>query len=669
MPNLRKEEIITIMRKNIIKISAIALLSAFALTACDDDIVAKPTGYDDNSPIITNTDIDKVYNNDFKSIYDSIRDGNLASDVLDELLYQYSVSVFGNYNKVTAKTISAKKDSPVSDGITLKEAVASAYGDKTKANEFINKHEAFWTKNNDGKRVNDADTPVEGEVAASDQEIARLKEKWETIEKRIAQKMYGSISGGSYSERGIFSEKKFLSALGANIENKVANARTTSEDDLFEGVLSPSVEDYDIFNEKIPEGKTYAIGQTKDVDGNMDFILHRKNYQLNYKYDQVEDAEPAIRYVEDHIIPDIYRQLLVEQYILDETFNTLGRTSARNISVLAIKKNNDYPQNALDLMNKFLETEVFDVARTTPITLDTFKKVSRAWVGTFMDDAQYASTPEYALMNAAIPGSLKDSADSNSGKYFEGTAFGDMMEEMEKIHDNPALSENESTYTGSNAYPIEVGKEIKKNELDTNDYTFTGWYVKSVGVSGLPDSIKNQLFDINVANALSGKSSETCVEYYVDGAEFKCNLDKAEYKDKPGALINVVGKVSLNGVKDQYFLRNTNRIKGDPFQSDLLFESDGTYYMVLVEDAIRSTNLNKENYGVGEGKQSYSVLENYVNEIVEIVADNDTYKTLSKKHWVEKMELQYHDQVIYDYFKSQFPDLFDDDDDDSSNND
>ena len=639
------------MRKNVIKITAIALLSAFALTACDDDIVAKPNGYDDNSPIITN--VGDVYNNNFKSIYDSIRDGNLASDVLDELLYEYSVTVFGNYNKVTAKTISAKQDSPVSEGITLKEAVASANStDLTKANEFINKHEAFWTKNNEGKRVNDADEVVEGDVAASTQEIERLKEKWNTIEKRIAKALYSSISGGAYSDRGIFEEKKFLSSLASNIENKVADARAPGVN-LFEGVISPAVEDYEVF--------------TVPTKRENDTILHRENYQSNYDLNDVEETEPAIRYVEDHIIPDIYRQLLVEQYILDETFNTLGRTSARNISVLAIKKSNDYPQNALDLMNKFLETEVFNPTRNTPINLDTFKKVSRAWVGTFMDDANYATTPEYTLMNAAIPGSLKDSNDSVSGKYFQGTAFGDMMEEMEKIDENPALSENENTYTGGNTYSIEVGKQIKKNELDTNDYTFTGWYVKSVGVSGLPDSIKNQLFDINVANALSGRDSEKCVEYYVEGGDFKCNLDKEEYKDKPGALINVVGKISLDGVESQYFLRNTNRIKGDPFQSDLLFESDGTYYMVLIEDAIRSTNLNKENYGAG--KESYAVLEYYVNEIVEIVADNDTYKTLSKKHWVEKMELQYHDQVVYDYFKSNFPDLFDDDDsDDSSNN-
>ena len=645
------------MRKNVIKFTAIALLSAFALTACDDDIIAKPAGYDDNSPIVADVD---VYNNNLKDIYDSIRAGNLASDVLDELLYQYSVSVFGNYNHVTASKIS----SSLGQGTTLKEAVASAKSeDKTKANEFIKAHSAFWTKNKDGKRVNDEDVEVGDDANPSQQEYDRLTEKWNTIEKRIAKALYASISSGAYTDRGIFYEKKMLSTLASSIENKVANASDNNVS-KFEGVVSPSVEDYDIFNEEIPEGGTVAIGKTKNIKGEWDYILHRENYQSNYRYNEIEEANPAISYVEDHIIPDIYRQLLVEQYILDESFDTLGRTSARHISVLSIRKSSNYAKNATDLMNTFVKDYVFDATRNYPITLDTFKMVSNAWVGTFMDDNGYATTPEGILMDKALKSSLKDSADSKSNKYYQGTAFGDMMEEMAKIDKNPALSENEGTYTGSNAYSVETGKQIKKRELETNDYTSTGWYIKSVGAGSLPDSIKNQLFDINVANALTGLESEKCVEYVSDGTSFKCNLDEEKYKNNPGDLINVVGKISLNGVKDQYFLRNTNRIKGDPFQNDLLFESDGTYYMVLVEDAIRSKNLDKANYGAG--KLSYTVLENYVNEIVEIVADNDTYKTLSKKHWVTKMDLKYHDQVVYDYFKAQFPELFDDDDSDSS---
>ena len=169
------------MRKNILKVSAIALLSTFALASCSDDIVAKPQAYDDNSPVVTVTGYNgTIYNNNFKDIYDAYRDGNLAQDVLNELLYQYSVSVFGNYNKVTAKE--------GSEEVTLKAAVDSyKNGDKKKADEFIKAHSTYWTKNKAGHRVDDANKEVADDAAPSESEYARLNQKWETIEKRIAE--------------------------------------------------------------------------------------------------------------------------------------------------------------------------------------------------------------------------------------------------------------------------------------------------------------------------------------------------------------------------------------------------------------------------------------------------------------------------------------------------
>ena len=628
------------MRKNnVIKFTAIALLSVFALTACDDDIVAKPTGYDDNSPVVNIDGFNgTVYNNTFTDIYDSIRSGTLASDVLDQLLYQYSVSVFGNYNAVTASKISDNKFGET----TLKAAVAGltldADGNPTAGNDvakaFIKAHSAYWTKNKGGKRVGDDNKEVDENADPSLSEYARLNNKWKTIEKRIAEKMYAQISGGSYSERNVFEEERYLRSLAVSIENNVAALNDTTP--LFKGVLTSEVEDYDVFNK-----------ESKDITGADDFILHRENYQSNAALDATETADQDATYVEDKLIPDIYRQLLVEQYILDESYDTLGRTSARHISVLSISKNSNYSKGAVNLMNTFVKTKIFDNSRTENIDLDTFKMVSNAWVGAFMNDSAYASTPEYELMNAAVPEYL---VTTGSNPYFQGTAYGDMMEEIEKINANPALSENESAYTGSNAYSVEVGKEIKTRELQLKDFTSTGWYVKSVGASVLPDSIKNQLFDINVANALN---EEECVEYTFDDTEnvWKTN----ETNDNRESLINVVGKV-----KDQYFLRNTTRIKGNPVENDILFEHDGTYYIVLVEDAIRSKNLNKENYQEATADE-LDTLETYINEIVQIVADNDTYKTLSKKHWLEEMDLKFHDSKVYDYFKSNFPELFEDD--------
>ena len=620
------------MRKNILKISAIALLSVFALTSCSDDIIAKPTGYDDkNSPVVKISGFDgTVVNNTYTSIYDSIRAGNLASDVLNELLYQYAISIFGNYNAVTAAKIT---DNQFGE-ITLKEAVKGLNNrdnptdgnEKTKA--FIKAHSAYWTKDANGDRVGGEDA----EVSLS--EYARLNNKWKTIEERIAKKLYGSISGGSYSDRNVFQEERFLHSLAADIEN---NVRSLAGAQLFEGILTSAVEDYQVFTKKT---------EVLDPNGEPDYILHRENYQSNYGFDgTAENPAQDATYVEDKIIPDIYRQLLVEQYILDESYNTLGRTSAREIDVLAISKNANYAKGAVNLMNEFIKSRIFDANRTDSITLDDFKVVSNAWVGAFMSTEDYANhSQEYNYMKNAV----SEYEVNGANPYFLGTAYGDMMEEIEKINENPKLSENESSYTASNTYPVDVGQEIKTRELKLKDYTFTGWYIKSVGVTNLPDSIKNQLFDINVANALNGTE---CIKYEADenGVWAPTNEDS-----KKTNVINVVGEV-----KGQYFLRNTSRIKGDPVQNDLLFESDGTYYIVLVKDAIRSKNLDKNNYDSADAA-ALDKLETYINEIVQIVADNETYKTLSKKHWIEKMDIKHHDTVVYDYFKSTFPELFED---------
>lgn len=621
------------MRKNnVIKLSVIALLSAFALTACDSEIIAKPTGYDDNSPVVKVDDGSKeIYNNTFTDIYDSIRSGSLATNVLDQLLYQYSVSVFGNYNAVTASKIS---DNPYGE-TTLKAAVNgldskdNPTSGSAVTKEFIKSHSAYWTKNKAGNRVNDQYQEVEENADPSLSEYARLNNKWKTIEKRIAEKFYAAISTGSYSDRNIFEEERYMRSLAASVENNIAVLNEATP--LFKGILTSKVEDFDVFNV-----------QTEDINGSQDYILHRENYQSNAALDANENPNQDATFVEDNYIPDIYRQLLVEQYILDKSYDTLGRTSARHINVLSISKNTNYSKGAVNLMNNFIKTKIFDNARADNITLDSFKVVSNAWIGTFMSEADYNATEEYQLMKGAVP----EYEVVGVNPYFKGTSYGDMMEEIEKINDNPNLSQHENAYTGTNAYTWEVGRDIKIRELQLEDYTFTGWYVKSVGVSDLPTSIKNQLFDINVANALDG---DACVEYTFDGG-WKTN----ESIDNQGSIIDVVGKI-----KNQFFLRNTSRIKGNPVESDILLEDGNNYYIVLVEDAIKSKNLNKANY-TDANAEKLDTLENYINEIVQIVADNETYKNLSKKHWLKEMNLEYHDQVIYDYFKESFPDLFED---------
>ena len=87
-------------------------------------------------------------------------------------------------------------------------------------------------------------------------------------------------------------------------------------------------------------------------------------------------------------------------------------------------------------------------------------------------------------------------------------------------------------------------------------------------------------------------------------------------------------------------------------------KDSSTFYIVQILEAASSSKLSKIN------ENRYSVTrpddaETFVMEICEVVAEKDTYETLANKHWLDKAGILYHDQVVYDYFKTNYPELFD----------
>ena len=85
------------------KILAVALLSTMGLIACGGEVKATPTNHKD--PVISFTESNgEIYNNLMSIIEDAYRDSSLGSAVLDKVLYQYSVAVFGRYNEVSKPT-------------------------------------------------------------------------------------------------------------------------------------------------------------------------------------------------------------------------------------------------------------------------------------------------------------------------------------------------------------------------------------------------------------------------------------------------------------------------------------------------------------------------------------------------------------------------------------
>ncbi len=639
--------------------SALALVSAFGLTACDD-IVAKPTDYDATIATIDGYD-EEIYNNLMSIIYDAIHDDSVGSEVLDRVLYQYSMSIFGAYND--------QIDTRNKDEVTLREAYDSAISDdKSVAKQFIVDHKAYWSVDSDGNRVND-----DGEEEAitvdnvTDLEISRLTARYEDIEKRIAQKMYDSISGGSYSERSLFYEEKLLMSL-ANGMASVANPLESGVS-LSDGILlDPNTEDYEVWD------------ITVDTDGDGvadDSILHRENYQSDYVGQDVAADSAEYTYIEDTIVPEIYTEMLVEQYLMDSSYSTLGRSYARKVNIIAITVNEDYPLETRYLIDAFVDKYISG-ERAAPSTngepaasvyesdnkvdLDTFKILSNAVKGVGMDEEENAES-KALLDEAGYPTST-----IGEETVYLGTDYGDMMEDYEKINNNPYLTDDdiESDFTNSGAYTKEVGKTIKEREVQLVDYTTTGWYIKNGGLSDLPDSIRNRLFNVGVANRIAeNEKAESRVSQdrwqLVDGEwVYSDESDTSSYV----ALIN-----------GSYYLLNDDTTGVTSANDMVFYDTDSsTYYIIEIEAAASSSKLSKVNENrytealvndddtAEERLEHQELAETYINEICTEVAADDTYSTLSTKYWLEKAGINYHDDDVYDYFYENYPELFEDDD-------
>ena len=609
--------------KSIKSFIAVALLSTMGLVACNDKVQAKPSNYDE--PLITFTEEgDEVYNNLVSIIDDAYREGTLASAVLDKILYVYATSVFGAYNRVVTPA-------PNADDVTLQEAAADVeahtstdgkeVSGATLADKFLKAHTAYQTKNDKGERTAD--------VA----EYRRITAKWKTIEERISRSLYGDISGGSYNDdRGYFSELKFLKELKGNLY-KVANAYdkdfTGATTEKNEVVITPDVDEENVWVE----------------DGG---YLHREFFQ---------DEEKGYTYIEDELIPTIYRSLLVEQYLVEESYNNLGRSSARKVNILAISDNANSDTAANYLMKYFVRERI---SKGEEITLADFKEISNAMKGIFdaksvdtLEDNDINSTiedindnyPEYA---GAFEYKTFTGYDGGSYHYYNGTDFGDMMKDFEKIKKDINLTDTavESDFTGSYTYDAQIGLKKKTNGVKTKDYTIDGWYSESAGLGDLPDSIKTRLFNIGVANVLDkmdeeGKSTD------------RWNATTHTYaapKDESKLVAKINGK---------YYLKVASKEAGAEATDDILFKQDGKYYIIQIEEAVSGSKLAKDSDTYTQDANNPDRKEEIINEVARVVASKDTYQTLSTKHWLEQAAIKYHDTKIYDYFKDNYPELFD----------
>ncbi|HOC81315.1 MAG TPA: hypothetical protein PKK21_05535, partial [Bacilli bacterium] len=83
-----------------------------------------------------------------------------------------------------------------------------------------------------------------------------------------------------------------------------------------------------------------------------------------------------------------------------------------------------------------------------------------------------------------------------------------------------------------------------------------------------------------------------------------------------------------------------------------------TYYIIKVKEAVSTSKLSRLS------DNSYPTLEreDIAKEVTHVLSAKDSYINNAYESYIKLYSVIYHDTTIYDYFKEQFPDLFDDED-------
>lgn len=665
----KKEEDAMSKQNKFSKLAVLSLLGVLALTGCDEStskIKAKPSNY--NDPIVTiEGNTEKIHNDVLKIIYDAMRDGSIASNTLDKVLYRYAQSIYGSYNKLTL--------SDNDESITLKEAAADLHTNSTThevADNFIRAHKVYWTYNDEGEHIDvDGNVIKEGKsFNPTEDERQRVSSRFDDIETRIAENMFSKIESGSYSEKHFFSEKKFVKSLYEDGQNVI---KYRDLDDSKQ-IIEYTVEGKDVFEEE---------------------ILHREYYQTHFGLSEDEtqkDGENDFHYIEKEIVPAIYSDLLVEQYLLDEEATAVRNSRARQINVIKIEKYSDFTINA-DLLVRELVKEIYS---TRPADSDNylayvdeehnpfeemFKKYQDIAKGLY-DEIDHTGEDEpnptgfkpgeiIKRINNSRSDAFKvnaykvDPADESTWiRYYENTAYGDLVKEYEKFHKAEKFDEIDSElltkFTDNGKMSEKEGFNQAVIDIDQTQAITKGWYIqKSAPSLDSNGKIKENLFQVSVANTKREIKNAEDVENLEELAKTDRIVKEGDTWKVRDAADPKENKFlcSINGA---FFLKFEGNYSGTDYTNDIVYDDGSAYYIVQVLEAVKDSKLrNSLSENSYARTRSPEFLEKVISEVTKEVAETGNYSSLAKEYWLKKMSIKYHDQVIYDYFKSNYPDLFD----------
>lgn len=532
-----------------------------------------------------------------------LNEDGAKTDVYDNLMgVLYDAITGGKTDKVLNEFIKIVANDQFGSFKDLKAAVES--GNKETVKEFVSKHKGVYVSKNDEVLAEKFATTVD-EI-----QYKRVCGFYEQILKRINKAFYGEIESGSYSKDSKFYEIRLAYAHAAEL--------------------------FDIKDLDNPAAEWYAGYLTPD--------FRKDDVTAFIHFDRYED------YIERRIVPEIYKELLVEQYLMDEKYSTLGRAYGREVNIIKLTRDDKFKSVPSTMMNKFVDDKILN---TTSSDVD-FEFLANVWRGfdnmkSSGEIVPLTSEEKAFLVNCGYTAKsftqYVEDGTNVTFDYFSETQLGMILDEYNLIVENSRYVSEEasaaqSKFTNSNSYPKEIGLRLELAKLALADYTTDGWYVKNGGLSELPEDIRNRLFNISVSSDIDhfeAEEMETQNKHEYDSSKF------------------------VRYINNNYYLTPAKSESSSENPRNFVIFENGNYYLVQIKEAVSSSKLDVD------GDNGYTSIrkadgemftESCAREIANQLGTKESYANNAYSKYIKEYSITYHDSSIYDYFKSKFPELF-----------
>ncbi len=577
-----------------------ALASALLLTSCNDDaIYSRPTDATKDQTLINNT---TVAHNTVEWLYDTLHDSSSSSEEIQNAVFKVlEEGIFGAYSVNTSGEVVIENYDNASDSAKL---------------EFIKSHKAYWDK---AKQSDSNKYDYVEPTSLTDTIQARVNLFKTMVKKQVVTTLFDKANVDSNKYRNYYYESKFARSLAGELYkiNGVTNIYDATYDSASSTVFTNKV----LIDNSVTKEDISSIIGTNNSYGKP--VLHLGLYS---------------EYINKEIIPTVMQNLLIEQYVYDNQYTTISRTQSRKVKFISISTETKNVSDARRLINTFVEDYINNAKKDEEIDYDI---LANAWKGVYDDLFDESGNPineagkllvdsGFTLGTPTKDGTeIKKFADGEKHPYYKNTKYGDLIEDFAKITLNPLTTDSstESTFTSSGSYSIDTGLQIKTDDIRITDYTTSDWGTKDSGFSSLPSDVKNRLFDYTVMTDFNSPT----------------NIDTTSY---------------LKEINGHYFLKRSISQTDDATDS-IVIKDSSTFYIVEVLEAPSQAKLTIGGENAYENTAANGLKQEEISRTIGYtIGSGSTYKTTAFTHYLEDCEIIYHDQSIYDYFKSQYSDLF-----------